>query len=586
VNRSSTSFVDPVYSCLLLWVNGVSVRTVQRGRSVQGGLTALAVLLLVLALNLPHRLDELAPVAFLRLPLELVVYVAVVLAVPPHLVRTRTVLAVAAGVLLAVTTVVRVLDLGFREVLNRPFDTVTDWGYAGSFVETVRGSVEGGLGETLLVATAAGGLALLLLLPLAVLRVTRATARRRTVAVRLVAALVPLWLVLALLDVHGGAGALASRETAGYVAHQVGRVPAVVRDQREFAEATRTDPLDAVPARRLLAGLRGRDVLVVFVESYGRVAVEGSSFAPGVTRVLTEGERELARAGFSSRSAFLTSPTFGAISWLAHATLQSGLWVDSQRRYDVLVESPRLTLSRLFGRAGWRTVGDVPANTRDWPQAAFYGFDHLYDSRNVGYRGPRFGYPPVPDQYTLSAFHRLELAHRQRRPVMAEIDLVTSHAPWSRTPWMVDWSAVGDGSVFDGMPAQLPSAGDIWPSPERVRAAYGAAVEYSLTALLSFVATYGDDDLVVVLVGDHQPSTIVSGEDPGFDVPVSVIARDPELLEPVASWGWDTGLVPAPDARVWRMDAFRDRFVEAYSDGPLAARPPGGQTEDRARSSG
>ena len=77
--------------------------------------------------------------------------------------------------------------------------------------------------------------------------------------------------------------------------------------------------------------------------------------------------------------------------------------------------SPRLTLSRLFGRAGWRTVADVPANTRDWPQGAFYDFDRVYDSRNVGYQGPRFGYPTMPDQYTLDAFHRLELAPADRR---------------------------------------------------------------------------------------------------------------------------------------------------------------------------
>ena len=52
--------------------------------------------------------------------------------------------------------------------------------------------------------------------------------------------------------------------------------------------------------------------------------------------MLDAGTGRLRAAGFSSRSAFLTSPTFGAASWLAHATLQSGLWVDSQQRYDQL----------------------------------------------------------------------------------------------------------------------------------------------------------------------------------------------------------------------------------------------------------
>jgi hypothetical protein len=147
---------------------------------------------------------------------------------------------------------------------------------------------------------------------------------------------------------------------------------------------------------------------------------------------------------------------------------------------------------------------------------------------------------------------------------MAEIDLITSHAPWSRTPRMVDWAEVGDGSVFDGMPEELPSERDIWTSPERIRSAYADSVEYSLTALLEFVERYADDDLVVVFLGDHQPATVVSGVDADHDVPVTVVARDPAVLDRITDWGWHPGLRPGPDAPVWRMDAFRDRFLAAY----------------------
>lgn len=538
-------------------------------------LTVLAALLVLLALTTPNRLQEVEPAAFVRLPLEALVYLAVILALPPSLSRVRATLALAGGIVLGLTAVFKLLDMGFLEALDRPFDALIDWRYAGSLVELVRDSFGNGLGAALLVVAALAAVALLVLLPLSVLRVTRVAARHRRPASQAVAALASLWLVLAVLDVRGDAGTLASRDTAGYVYGQVSRIPSELRDQRQFAEAAEKDPLRRVPAHELLTGLRGKDVLFVFVESFGRVAVEGSSFSAGVNAVLASGTEQLKEAGSSSRSAFLTSPTFGAVSWLAHATLQSGLWVDSQQRYDVLMTSSRLTLSQLFGRAGWRTVADVPANTRDWPQGAFYQYDHVYDSRNVGYEGPRFGYPTMPDQYTLDAFHRLELAQEQRRPVMAEIDLISSHAPWSRTPRMIDQSAVGDGSVYDGMPEQLPSETDIWPSPQRVQEAYGESIEYSLNALVSFVTTYGDDDLVVVLLGDHQPATIVSGEDAGRDVPIAIVSRDPAVLDAISGWGWNEGLRPESDAPVWRMDEFRDRFLAAYGSsgetGPRAA---------------
>lgn len=551
VQRRDVSRPDPWWSKAAATTVGVLV-------------TALAVALVVAVLTVPNRLEDVEPAAFVRLPVEAIVFLAVVLLLPPGMRVLRAVLVATACVVLALVAVFTLLDIGFLQVLNRPFDPLIDWRYAGSLVETVRDSAGGAWGEGLLVAAGALLLALLVLPPLAVLRVTRVTERHRRGALQALAVLAALWLALGVVDARTGSGPVASHRASAYVYDQVTRVPSALRDRREFARAAASDPVRDVPAADLLTGLRGKDVLVVFVESLGRVALEDPDIAPGVVDVLDSGTRRLERAGFVSRSAFLTSPTFGAGSWLAHATLQTGLWVDSQQRYDLVVTSPRLSLTRLFARAGWRTVATVPANNRDWPQGDFYGFDHVYDSRNVGYEGPRFGYPTMPDQYTLDSFHRLELAPEGRRPVMAEIDLITSHAPWSRVPRMVPPAEVGDGSVFDGMPRTLDSEADIWPDPDRVRAAYAGAIEYSLRALVSFVLTHGDEDTVVVMLGDHQPATILSGPDAGFDVPVAVLARDPAVLEAVGGWGWSEGLRPAADAPVWRMDAFRDRFLAAY----------------------
>jgi hypothetical protein len=489
-----------------------------------------------------------------------------VLVLPP---RAGRALAVVTGVVLGLVTLLELLDLAFLETLDRTFDPVVDWGYLGPLTGLVVDSVGRTAGVGVLASVGLLVVVLLVATPLALLRLARLVARRRRESWRVVAVLGLVWVVCAALGLSlVPASPVASTSASTYAVGEVRRLPAEIGDQRAFARATRHDPLAAVPDDRLLTGLRGKDVLLVFVESYGRVAVEGSSFSPGVDAVLDAGTRRLGAAGFGSRSAFLTSPTFGGISWLAHSTLQSGLWVDSQQRYGELMGSSRSTLASTFGRAGWRTVSDVPANTSDWPQGRFYGYDRFYDSRNVGYAGPRFGYPTMPDQYTLDAFHRLELARRPRRPVMAEIDLVTSHAPWSRTPRMVAPGAVRDGSVFDGMPQRAPSKTVIWRSPDRVRAAYGRSIEYSLRALVSFVRSHADRHTVVVFLGDHQPAGVVSGDRAGHDVPVTVVARDPRVLGRISGWGWQPGLRPGPAAPVWRMDAFRDRFLAAFGAAP------------------
>jgi hypothetical protein len=392
-------------------------------------------------------------------------------------------------------------------------------------------------------------------------------ARHRRNSARTLTALALVWILLAASGLRTGSDApVASTSAAGLAYDQFHAVRAGIEDQRTFESAiSAPDPFAITPGANLLSGLRGKDVIVAVVESYGQVAVQGTTFSPKVDAVLNAGTRNLTAAGFSSRSAFLTSPTFGGISWLAHSTLQSGLWIDSQQRYNQLLLSGRFTLSDAFKRAGWRTVGDVPSNTQTWPEGtSFYHYDHIYDGRNVGYRGPKFSYAAIPDQYTLSAFGKLELAKPNRKPVMAEIDLVSSHTPWTPLPHMVDWNEIGDGSIFDGMPAEGKSPNQVWPDSTRVRAVYGQSIQYSLSSLISFVQTAHDDNLVMIVYGDHQPATIVSGMNATHNVPVTIIAHDPEVVNQISSWGWQDGMLPSAEAPVWRMDTFRNRFLAAY----------------------
>ena len=81
---------------------------------------------------------------------------------------------------------------------------------------------------------------------------------------------------------------------------------------------------------------------------------------------------------------------------------------------------------------------------------------------------------------------------------------------------------------------------------------------------------------MLVLLGDHQPAPIVSGPDATHDVPITILARDPAVMDRISSWGWDDGMLPGPDAPVWRMDAFRDRFLTAFGSSPGAVPGEGG----------
>ena len=69
------------------------------------------------------------------------------------------------------------------------------------------------------------------------------------------------------------------------------RIPAELERPARVRAAAAHDPLRDTPGDQLLTGLRGKDVLVVFVESYGRSRSQGSSFAPGIDGVLDDGTR-------------------------------------------------------------------------------------------------------------------------------------------------------------------------------------------------------------------------------------------------------------------------------------------------------
>ena len=525
--------------------------------------TVLALLLVWAGLVAPNQPARLDVGAFARLPLELLVVVALAVVLPAV---PRRVLAVVAGAVLAVLVIVKLLDIGFITAFDRPFDPVSDSSYVGIGIETLRDAIgrsSANLAVAVIVVLVVGLLAVPIL---ALLRLTRVAAGHRDWALRAAAVLGVLWVALRVLGAP-----VASTSAAALAVDEVKAVRSGLRAHDILAREIPRDRFRATPGDRLLTGLRGKDVLLLFVESYGKVAVQGSSFSPGVDAVLDQGTAQLRAGGFSSRSAFLSSSTFGGLSWLAHSTLQSGIRIGTQRGYDQLVKSDRLTLSGAFKRAGWRAVVEDPANKRTWPEgSAFYHYDKIYDRRNVGYRGPGFGLPPMPDQYVLEALQRLELAKRHRPPLFAEVDLISSHAPWTRIPRLIPWDAVGDGSIFDRVGVEESTKAALFGDSKRARAAYGHSIQYTMSTIVSFVQHYGNDKTVVVLLGDHQPATTVSGQNASHDVPISVIAHDPKVMKQIAGWRWQNGLRPSRQAPVWPMDAFRDRFLAAFGSSPAS----------------
>jgi hypothetical protein len=315
-----------------------------------------------------------------------------------------------------------------------------------------------------------------------------------------------------------------------------------------------------------LRRLAGTSVFVIVIESYGRSALTDPRLSGRVLPQLVAAEAQLRAAGFSLCSSYLDSPTFGGGSWLAHATLATGVRADSQLRHDILLESGLTPLAEYFNRAGYHTVRATPGTLWPWPEGSFYRFAEVLRAPDLGYRGPAFGYAAMPDQFVLDRVHR-RVIQNASAPLLVEFILVGSHAPFDvQAPYLADWDRIADGSVFHSLTAATFSVD--WSRIGDASDAYSAAVAHSVRVLSEFISRFILGDALVVILGDHQPAPELTGFGEPASVPVHVISRSPALLAPFTRRGYTEGLHPLQPPAHPGLETFFWDFLRDFSGEP------------------
>ena len=319
--------------------------------------------------------------------------------------------------------------------------------------------------------------------------------------------------------------------------------------------------LDQTPST--LDKLGGADVYIIFIESYGQTAFNRKRHLSLILPALSRLEQDLADRGFAVRSGYVKSPTFGGSSWLAHGTIASGVHLSDQLVYDLLITSQATTIAPIFKQAGYRTISVMPANEIPWPQGKFFGYQKHYYARDFEYRGPGFGWSPMPDQYVLDYIYRREILP-SRQPLFIEFVLISSHAPFNRQPpYLRDWSQIGNGSIYHQK--ETISFPVVWPDLTHAAEAYASAIIYEMTVIKNFIEQYIADDTLIIVMGDHQPNVQITGPNSSWSVPVHVISRNTLFLEPFENNGYTPGLIPKQMPPHPGMETFLPHFLKAFS---------------------
>jgi phosphoglycerol transferase MdoB-like AlkP superfamily enzyme len=343
-----------------------------------------------------------------------------------------------------------------------------------------------------------------------------------------------------------------ARPVVAIYAHQV---ELVVR-----ARSGSTALADTPSMESTFADVAGADVFLVFVESYGAVSDEprfASKLAPSRAKLAAD----IHDSGREVVSAYIESPTFGGSSWLAHLSLISGIEVRDPDTNALLMTQPRDTLVKAFARHGFRTIGLMPGLRQQWPEGRFYGFDEIYGADRLAYTGPEFGWFAVPDQFSLARFDQLE-ASAPATPRFVFFPTISTHFPFSPTPpYQPDWPRLFLAHPWDG--PEVVRAYAKQPDWTNFAPGYIDALSYDFAVLGGYLARHLDRDLVMILIGDHQPPAAVSGEGASWNVPIHVVTARRPILDRLVAHGFVRGLQARPPA-VAKMHALLRILLEAF----------------------
>jgi hypothetical protein len=285
----------------------------------------------------------------------------------------------------------------------------------------------------------------------------------------------------------------------------------------------------------------------------------------GVAPALERFRAAVAEGGYAVASRFIESSTYGGGSWFAHGTLATGVRVSDGLEYAVLLHAdpPPKTMASVFKQAGYHTVLVQPGTTRPFPEGVIQGFETKYYSWLLGYQGPEYAWATMPDQYVLDFVHRRELEPARRAPAFIQYALVSSHAPWSVVPRVVeDWSRLEHGRIFHEYQTTFPIG---WSNLKEGGAAYCHSLRYDFEVLQRYILERLQRNTLVIVMGDHQPTGAITLDDPSWAVPVHLVTKDRALLARFTAAGYVPGVFPPLTGPIPGMELFLPDLVERLS---------------------
>lgn len=285
------------------------------------------------------------------------------------------------------------------------------------------------------------------------------------------------------------------------------------------------------------------------IESYGARIYKDPKLAVHLEPVFESYKDKLVNADFHISSSFSTAPIYSGGSWLSYCTFMYGTKIENTSLYETMFEasgnfSVYESIFHVLHRNGYQNIlsspmGGVDDKDINWDSITrCFRSDHIVNWEKLNFNGnalPFFGLKKrfcAPDQYVIN--HAYEHAKEQTEgPFSVFYCTMNSHIPWI-SPMHVeeDWKSLNSPSK------KVEISTDKFSSNHDK---YIASIKYQLECVLDFAVRNQDDNLVLVVFGDHQPP-LISIPRMGLETPVHVISKHKEFVEYFHEHGFKRGI--------------------------------------------
>jgi len=344
-------------------------------------------------------------------------------------------------------------------------------------------------------------------------------------------------------------------------------IPGSTAPAPQAAPPASVPPAPAAGEKYALPGIEDADIHLFVVESYGHTLFSREAHRTLIMPVYRELEQKLEASGYHVISSFVKSPAFGGRSWLADATILTGVWAKNQAVYDALFDGTHTSLVMDLKEAGYNTLLAAPGTTvMEDAWHALFPYDRALLQDDFNYRGRKFSFGGgMTDQFILDTVRRFREQNNASgvllgQPGFYNYVLVSSHVPFNvLPPYIDDWDRIGDGGVYYDYPRRIFD--NNWLTGGEYPEGYTGSIEYSLRAVTDYLIQYVGTHAISLVMGDHQPRIPISERESTYLVPVHILSRDESLINGFVPYGFQPGLTPDNPPPL-RMDELRAMLMK------------------------